>query len=157
MVAKLTGAINVFLDQSWRGYKQQLASSRLVNSWVCQHLSQPNKSPFGSACRSSSSSWISFGMSIASIASIASSSSVPMFPQPLGHQPPNSHLLQLRPLPPHSLRLESQRPDDSIVVVGLVCGSLSEIASATTTFPLDLVRRRMQLEGAASRARVWSI
>ncbi|CAI9091579.1 OLC1v1026646C2 [Oldenlandia corymbosa var. corymbosa] len=47
------------------------------------------------------------------------------------------------------------RPDDSTVLVGLGCGSLSGIASSTVTFPLDLVRRRMQLEGAGGRARVY--
>ncbi|KAK6146880.1 hypothetical protein DH2020_017792 [Rehmannia glutinosa] len=46
----------------------------------------------------------------------------------------------------------SQRPNDSTVLVSLACGSLSGIASSTATFPLDLVRRRMQLEGAAGRA-----
>ncbi|XP_027336642.1 mitochondrial substrate carrier family protein B [Abrus precatorius] len=50
----------------------------------------------------------------------------------------------------------SQRPDDSTAVVGLACGSLSGIASSTATFPLDLVRRRMQLEGAGGRARVYN-
>ncbi|KAL2485180.1 Mitochondrial substrate carrier family protein [Abeliophyllum distichum] len=50
----------------------------------------------------------------------------------------------------------SQRPNDSAVVVSLACGSLSGIASSTATFPLDLVRRRMQLEGAAGRARVYN-
>ncbi|KAA8518957.1 hypothetical protein F0562_016269 [Nyssa sinensis] len=49
----------------------------------------------------------------------------------------------------------SQRPKDSTVMVTLACGSLSGIASSTATFPLDLVRRRMQLEGAAGRARVY--
>ncbi|KAG6427616.1 hypothetical protein SASPL_111862 [Salvia splendens] len=49
----------------------------------------------------------------------------------------------------------SRRPDDSTVLVSLACGSLSGIASSTVTFPLDLVRRRMQLEGAAGRARVY--
>ncbi|KAG6433822.1 hypothetical protein SASPL_105440 [Salvia splendens] len=49
----------------------------------------------------------------------------------------------------------SHRPDDSTVLVSLACGSLSGIASSTATFPLDLVRRRMQLEGAAGRARVY--
>ncbi|XP_059647116.1 uncharacterized protein LOC132293594 [Cornus florida] len=49
----------------------------------------------------------------------------------------------------------SQRPNDSTVVVSLACGSLSGIASSTATFPLDLVRRRMQLEGVAGRARVY--
>ncbi|KAK4432337.1 Calcium-binding mitochondrial carrier protein SCaMC-1 [Sesamum alatum] len=50
----------------------------------------------------------------------------------------------------------SQRPNDSSVMVSLACGSLSGIASSTATFPLDLVRRRMQLEGAAGRARVYN-
>ncbi|KAL2509595.1 Mitochondrial substrate carrier family protein [Forsythia ovata] len=50
----------------------------------------------------------------------------------------------------------SQRPNDSTVVVSLACGSLSGIASSTATFPLDLVRRRIQLEGAAGRARVYN-
>ncbi|XVF55181.1 hypothetical protein PTKIN_Ptkin06aG0016200 [Pterospermum kingtungense] len=48
-----------------------------------------------------------------------------------------------------------QRPNDSTIVVSLACGSLSGIASSTATFPIDLVRRRMQLEGAAGRARVY--
>ncbi|XP_009358788.1 mitochondrial substrate carrier family protein B [Pyrus x bretschneideri] len=51
---------------------------------------------------------------------------------------------------------QSQRPNDSTVVVSLACGSLSGIASSTATFPLDLVRRRMQLEGAGGRARVYT-
>ena len=51
---------------------------------------------------------------------------------------------------------KSQRPDDSTVMVSLACGSLSGIASSTATFPLDLVRRRMQLEGAGGRARVYN-
>lgn len=49
----------------------------------------------------------------------------------------------------------SHRPDDSTILVSLACGSLSGFASSTATFPLDLVRRRMQLEGAAGRARVY--
>ncbi|PIM98853.1 Mitochondrial solute carrier protein [Handroanthus impetiginosus] len=49
---------------------------------------------------------------------------------------------------------QSQRPNDSTVLVSLASGSLSGIASSTAIFPLDLVRRRMQLEGAAGRARV---
>ncbi|XP_052207952.1 uncharacterized protein LOC127811806 isoform X2 [Diospyros lotus] len=49
-----------------------------------------------------------------------------------------------------------QRPDDSTVLVSLASGSLSGIASSTVTFPLDLVRRRMQLEGAGGRARVYN-
>lgn len=48
-----------------------------------------------------------------------------------------------------------QRPCDSTVAVSLACGSLSGITSSTVTFPLDLVRRRIQLEGAAGRARVY--
>ncbi|KAF8397388.1 hypothetical protein HHK36_016301 [Tetracentron sinense] len=50
---------------------------------------------------------------------------------------------------------QSRRPGDSPVLVSLACGSLSGIASSTATFPLDLVRRRMQLEGAGGRARVY--
>ncbi|XP_042512764.1 mitochondrial substrate carrier family protein B-like [Macadamia integrifolia] len=50
---------------------------------------------------------------------------------------------------------QSQRPQDSTAFVSLACGSLSGLASSTATFPLDLVRRRMQLEGAAGRARVY--
>ncbi|KAK1271837.1 Mitochondrial adenine nucleotide transporter ADNT1 [Acorus gramineus] len=49
-----------------------------------------------------------------------------------------------------------QRPRDSPVLVSLACGSLSGIASSTVTFPIDLVRRRMQLEGAGGRARVYN-
>ncbi|KAK8512326.1 hypothetical protein V6N13_097021 [Hibiscus sabdariffa] len=48
-----------------------------------------------------------------------------------------------------------QRPYDSTIMVSLACGSLSGIASSTATFPIDLVRRRMQLEGAAGRARIY--
>ncbi|KAF5750903.1 hypothetical protein HS088_TW03G01243 [Tripterygium wilfordii] len=51
---------------------------------------------------------------------------------------------------------QSQRPNDSTVMVSLACGGLSGIASSTATFPLDLVRRRMQLEGAGGRARVYN-
>ncbi|XP_072997421.1 uncharacterized protein [Typha latifolia] len=49
-----------------------------------------------------------------------------------------------------------QRPNDSAVFNSLACGSISGIASSTATFPLDLVRRRMQLEGVAGRARVYN-
>lgn len=49
----------------------------------------------------------------------------------------------------------SKRPEDSAIAVSLACGSLSGIASSTLTFPLDLVRRRMQLEGVAGCARVY--
>ncbi|GER57241.1 mitochondrial carrier protein [Striga asiatica] len=51
----------------------------------------------------------------------------------------------------------SRRPHDSTVLVSLGCGSLSGIASSTVTFPLDLVRRRMQLEGVAGQARVYNV
>ncbi|KAH9613090.1 hypothetical protein KSS87_001478 [Heliosperma pusillum] len=50
---------------------------------------------------------------------------------------------------------QAKRPNDSTMMVSLTCGSLSGIASSTATFPLDLVRRRMQLEGAAGQARVY--
>ncbi|EYU41786.1 hypothetical protein ABFS83_10G026600 [Erythranthe nasuta] len=50
----------------------------------------------------------------------------------------------------------ARRPDDSTVAVSLACGSLSGIASSTATFPLDLVRRRMQLEGSAGRPRIYT-
>ncbi|KAL9336800.1 hypothetical protein Peur_071288 [Populus x canadensis] len=50
----------------------------------------------------------------------------------------------------------SKRPHDSTIMVSLACGSLSGIASSTATFPLDLVRRRMQLEGAGGRARIYT-
>ncbi|XP_009802224.1 uncharacterized protein [Nicotiana sylvestris] len=50
---------------------------------------------------------------------------------------------------------QSHRPEDSTVLVSLACGSLSGVASSTVTFPLDLVRRRMQLEGAGGRARIY--
>ncbi|CAK8541755.1 unnamed protein product [Lathyrus sativus] len=51
---------------------------------------------------------------------------------------------------------KSQRPDDSTAMVSLACGSLSGIVSSTATFPLDLVRRRMQLEGVGGRPRVYN-
>ncbi|KGN54303.1 mitochondrial substrate carrier family protein B [Cucumis sativus] len=51
---------------------------------------------------------------------------------------------------------QSRRPNDSPVMVSLACGSLSGIASSTVTFPLDLVRRRKQLEGAAGQARIYN-
>ncbi|KAI4324446.1 hypothetical protein MLD38_029937 [Melastoma candidum] len=51
---------------------------------------------------------------------------------------------------------QSQRVGDSPVMVSLACGSLSGIASSSATFPLDLVRRRMQLEGAGGRARIYN-
>ncbi|XP_008785494.1 mitochondrial substrate carrier family protein V-like isoform X3 [Phoenix dactylifera] len=49
-----------------------------------------------------------------------------------------------------------QRPNDPAVFVSLACGSISGIASSTVTFPLDLVRRRMQLEGAAGKVHVYN-
>uniref|UniRef100_A0A2P2Q3K3 Mitochondrial substrate carrier family protein B-like n=1 Tax=Rhizophora mucronata TaxID=61149 RepID=A0A2P2Q3K3_RHIMU len=51
---------------------------------------------------------------------------------------------------------KTQRPNDSTAIVSLACGSLSGIASSTAIFPLDLVRRRMQLEGAGGQARVYT-
>ncbi|PNY09390.1 mitochondrial substrate carrier family protein b-like [Trifolium pratense] len=51
---------------------------------------------------------------------------------------------------------KSQRPNDSPAMVSLACGSLSGFVSSTATFPLDLVRRRMQLEGVGGRARVYN-
>ncbi|KAG4127868.1 hypothetical protein ERO13_D10G237300v2 [Gossypium hirsutum] len=50
---------------------------------------------------------------------------------------------------------QSRRPHDSTVLVSLTCGSLSGIASSTAIFPLDLIRRRKQLEGAGGLARVY--
>lgn len=50
----------------------------------------------------------------------------------------------------------AQRPYDPNLLISLTCGSLSGIASSTATFPLDLVRRRMQLEGAGGQARVYN-
>ncbi|KFK35115.1 hypothetical protein AALP_AA5G238100 [Arabis alpina] len=49
----------------------------------------------------------------------------------------------------------SNRPHDSPIMTSLACGSLSGIASSTATFPLDLVRRRKQLEGVGGRAVVY--
>lgn len=37
----------------------------------------------------------------------------------------------------------------------LICGSIAGITSSTVSFPLDLVRRRMQLEGAGGKALVY--
>ncbi|GJW10096.1 mitochondrial substrate carrier family protein B-like protein [Tanacetum coccineum] len=51
---------------------------------------------------------------------------------------------------------KAYRPDDPTVCVSLTCGSLSGIASSTATFPLDLVRRRKQLEGVGGQARVYN-
>ncbi|KAE8099317.1 hypothetical protein FH972_017308 [Carpinus fangiana] len=51
---------------------------------------------------------------------------------------------------------KSQRPNDSTVMIGLVSGGLAGVASSTATFPLDLLRRRMQLEGAGGRARIYN-
>ncbi|XP_030531917.1 mitochondrial substrate carrier family protein B-like [Rhodamnia argentea] len=51
---------------------------------------------------------------------------------------------------------QSLRPNDATMMASLACGSLSGIASSTATFPLDLVRRRMQLEGAGGRARIYN-
>ncbi|XP_010534553.1 PREDICTED: mitochondrial substrate carrier family protein B isoform X2 [Tarenaya hassleriana] len=49
----------------------------------------------------------------------------------------------------------SNRSHDSTVMISLACGSLSGIVSSTATFPLDLVRRRKQLEGAGGREVVY--
>ncbi|GAB2216466.1 hypothetical protein Droror1_Dr00024240 [Drosera rotundifolia] len=48
------------------------------------------------------------------------------------------------------------RPNDSTMLVSLACGSVSGLASSTVVFPLDLMRRRMQLEGAGGRACVYN-
>ncbi|CAA3001851.1 mitochondrial substrate carrier family B-like [Olea europaea subsp. europaea] len=54
----------------------------------------------------------------------------------------------------HSRPKRQQQPVTQIgTVPQLLAGG---IAGAFTTFPLDLVRRRMQLEGAAGRARVYN-
>ncbi|KAK9683365.1 hypothetical protein RND81_10G135000 [Saponaria officinalis] len=51
---------------------------------------------------------------------------------------------------------QAKRPHDSGALVSLACGSVSGIASSSVIFPIDLVRRRMQLEGAGGRARVYN-
>ncbi|RZC84221.1 hypothetical protein C5167_047000 [Papaver somniferum] len=50
---------------------------------------------------------------------------------------------------------QSLRPQDSTIGISLACGSISGIASSTAIFPLDLVRRRMQVEGAGGTAAVY--
>ncbi|KAK3160320.1 hypothetical protein QOZ80_1BG0057980 [Eleusine coracana subsp. coracana] len=50
---------------------------------------------------------------------------------------------------------QMERPHDSNAVVSLCSGSLSGIASSTATFPLDLVKQRMQLQGAAGTVSVY--
>lgn len=42
------------------------------------------------------------------------------------------------------------------VATSLVCGSLAGLVSSTATFPLDLVRRRLQLEGRAGSQYRWA-
>lgn len=49
-----------------------------------------------------------------------------------------------------------KHPETPPTLVSLACGSLAGIFSSTATFPLDLVRRRMQLEGAGGRAKVYN-
>ncbi|CAM6116235.1 unnamed protein product [Calypogeia fissa] len=53
-----------------------------------------------------------------------------------------------------SLWLENS-PHSSPIAASLACGSVAGICSSTATFPIDLVRRRMQLEGAGGKARVY--
>ncbi|KAK9839432.1 hypothetical protein WJX81_001730 [Elliptochloris bilobata] len=43
--------------------------------------------------------------------------------------------------------------DDPTVTMSLVCGGVAGLVSSTATFPLDLVRRRMQLEGQGGARR----
>lgn len=47
------------------------------------------------------------------------------------------------------------RSDYSGPWTSLVCGSVAGITSSTVSFPLDLVRRRMQLEGAGGKAPIY--
>ncbi|XP_024383346.1 uncharacterized protein [Physcomitrium patens] len=49
----------------------------------------------------------------------------------------------------------AKRSDVSPAIVSLACGSFAGICSSTATFPIDLVRRRMQLEGAGGKAKVY--
>lgn len=46
--------------------------------------------------------------------------------------------------------------DAPTVTMSLVCGSFAGLVSSSATFPLDLVRRRMQLQGQAGSARVYT-
>lgn len=50
----------------------------------------------------------------------------------------------------------AERPDMSPALVSLACGSFAGICSSTATFPIDLVRRRMQLEGAGGKAKIYN-
>lgn len=61
----------------------------------------------------------------------------------------------LSPDPAMKPRLFTCRPQASPVAVSLGCGSIAGIVSSTFTFPIDLVRRRMQLEGARGAERVY--
>jgi solute carrier family 25 phosphate transporter 23/24/25/41 len=57
----------------------------------------------------------------------------------------NLHLLSSRT---HALH----PPPHLQIAMSLVCGAAAGLASSTATFPLDLVRRRMQVEGAGRPA-----
>ncbi|CAI0452867.1 unnamed protein product [Linum tenue] len=53
--------------------------------------------------------------------------------------------------------LKARRPgDDSPITVGLACGSIAGLAASTATYPIDLVRRRMQLDGIGGRAPIYT-
>ncbi|CAL1404210.1 unnamed protein product [Linum trigynum] len=53
--------------------------------------------------------------------------------------------------------LKARRPDDgSPIMDGLACGSIAGLAASTATYPLALVRRRMQLDGICGRVPIYT-
>lgn len=54
-----------------------------------------------------------------------------------------------------SIWLSRSNESNPSVVTSLACGSLAGLISSTMTFPLDLVRRRMQLQGQAGTTKAY--